>query len=138
MPISYGTQAITVQSLGRLTHQGSKSSPKLQETHVFFRVFEDSVAITVHGTNTDVPAHRRLETACPTGRYVVVYLAVPHMSVLPPSFLKLTCVGFYSVNYREEYGVFWCLFHWGRRKTVCGLSLTDGLAGSEVLRELLS
>lgn len=92
MPISYGTQAITVQSLGRLAHQGSKSSPKLQETHVFSRVFEDSVAITVLGTNTDVPAHRRLETACPTGRYVVVYLAilaVPHMSVLPPSFLKL-------------------------------------------------
>lgn len=141
MPISYGTQAITVQSLGRLAHQGSKSSSKLQETHVFSRVFEDSVAITVHGTNTDVPAHRRLETACPTGRYVVVYLAilaVPHMSVLPPSFLKLTCVGFYSVNYREEYGVFWCLFHWGWRKTVCGLSLTDGLAGSEVLWELLS
>lgn len=51
-------KAITVQSLGRLAHQGSRS-PKLQETHVFFfRVFEDSAAITVVGTNTDMLAHR--------------------------------------------------------------------------------
>lgn len=60
MPISYGTQAITVQSLGRFAHQGSKSSTKLQETRVFSRVFEDSAAITVLGTNIDVPAHRRI------------------------------------------------------------------------------
>lgn len=60
MPVSYGTQAITVQSLGRLAHQGSRSSLKLQETHVFFRVFEDSAAIIVLGTNTDMLTHRRI------------------------------------------------------------------------------
>lgn len=64
MPVIDGTQAINVQSLGRLVHQGSRSSPKLQKTQVFFHGSVDSEAITVPGTNTELQAHRRSRRQC--------------------------------------------------------------------------
>lgn len=74
MPPSDGTQAINVQSRGRLAHQGSQSPPKLQETQAFLRVFEVSAAITVLGTNTELLVRRRSRRQCVLRDVMLQYL----------------------------------------------------------------
>lgn len=74
MPASDATQAINVQSLGRLAHQGSRSPPKLQETQVFLRVFEVSAAITVLGTNTELLVQRQSRRQCVLQGVMLQYL----------------------------------------------------------------
>lgn len=74
MPVSDGSQAINVQSLNRLAHQGSRSSPKLQETLVLFSVFDDSAAITVLGTYTELLAYRGIGRWCVLQDFMLWYL----------------------------------------------------------------